>query len=153
VIISWNDETNAPLVFVGEISAIYKGTVNEDTPMAIPKMILLTARNPGLLAAPVNNAPAANINAATRMTFFLPKMSVNLPEPIAPITAPISAAVVIHSCCPELKFQLCLRNGSAPEITPVSNPNNNPPVDAIAAIKIIKALFCLLDLCLIRFNG
>jgi len=42
--------------------------------------------------------------------------------------------VVTHSIVLSLNCQYSFKNGSAPEITPVSKPNNSPPVAAIIAI-------------------
>ena len=77
---------------------MYNGTANDEIPIAIPSTTLLTARNHISGAAPVSIEPRAKISEVTMMTFFLPTMSVILPEPNAPRTAPTNTAVVTNSC-------------------------------------------------------
>src|SRR5215472_12349886 len=49
--------------------------------------------------------------------------------------APTRTALTAISCVVALRAKLCLRNNSAPEMTPVSKPNSNPPMAATDAIK------------------
>ncbi len=81
----------------GEISAIYRGTAKEETPIAMPRKNLARRRIRSSGAMPDQTAPIENTSAAARMTFFRPIKSATLPTDNAPITAPSNPAVVINS--------------------------------------------------------
>ena len=82
---------------VGEISAMYKGTAKEETPIAIPRKKRANTSIIALDEAPDHTAPIEKMIADARITFFRPTISAILPLNIAPITAPTSPAVVIIS--------------------------------------------------------
>ncbi len=70
------------------------------------------------------------------MTFLRPRMSVTRPLRSEPRTAPTSTAVVSASIWPLPSCQRSRRNGSAPEMTPVSNPKSRPPVAATVEMRV-----------------
>ena len=67
------------------------------------------------------------------MIFLRPKISARIPFVAAPITAPIKTELTRKPCNVSGRTQVSLINKSAPEITPVSYPDNKPPKDATIA--------------------
>jgi len=70
VIRSWKSETKRPLILVGEISAMYKGTEKEEIPMASPIKRRAAISTLSLGAHPDQAAPIIKMTAAIKMTFF-----------------------------------------------------------------------------------
>ena len=127
-------ETSVPLTFVGEISAIYKGTAKEETPMATPRKRRANTKFQASAAIPDQTAPTAKITADARITFLRPNRSVSLPQNKAPRMAPNNPADVISSTIPLSIPKSFWKKGIAPDITPVSKPKSRPPVAAIMAM-------------------
>ena len=127
VIASWNKETSAPLIFSGEISDKYKGAQKLIIPIAKPTINLETIKTWIFGAMAQRIEPMKNINAVTKITFFLPKISANLPFKIAPNAAPIKTVETKSPCINSLNCHSPFIYKSAPEITPVSKPDNKPP--------------------------
>ena len=71
--------------------------------------------------------PIKNIKAVTKITFFLPKISANLPFKTAPNAAPIKTVETKSPCINSLSSHSLLIYKRAPEITPVSKPESKPP--------------------------
>jgi hypothetical protein len=81
--------------------------------------------NDGASALP--NAPKKNKIAQNLKAPLRPKTSDSLPPISAPIMAPNSSELTTLASSTPDSFRSALRNGSAPEMTPVSYPNSNPP--------------------------
>jgi len=104
----------------GAISAKYTGTVAAAAPTAIPSTIRagsITA-NDGARAEP--NAPRKKTTAQNRKAPLRPRTSDNLPPIRAPIMAPNSSELTTLASCTSDSPRSAFKNGSAPEITPVS---------------------------------
>lgn len=71
--------------------------------------------------------PIKNITAVMRIIFFLPKTSASRPFKIAPKAAPTRTTDTKSPDIKLFKPQSLFMYKSAPEITPVSKPDNNPP--------------------------
>ena len=132
--INWNIETSLPLNFAGEISAIYKGTAKEDTPIAIPRNKRAKIKFQTSNAIPDQIAPTTKITAEANITFLRPSWSVILPQNRAPKIAPNNPTDVTNSIILLSIPKSFWKNGIAPETTPVSKPKSKPPVAAIIAI-------------------
>jgi len=104
----------------GDISEMYNGVTSDAIPIATPTAILpkISRLTSGAVAVPT--APRAKIIAATMMTFRRPKWSDKSPPRAAPITAPISTALITKPTVKSDKTKSCLMKRIAPEITPVS---------------------------------
>ena len=86
--------------------------------------------NSALFESPEPKAPTKKMTADKSNRRFRPKRSLIGPITTAPITAPIKTAAVIHPSiqAQELTCQLSFSiKSSAPDMTPVSYPNNKPP--------------------------
>ena len=79
-------------------------------------------------------APIVKITAEAKITTLRPNISVIFPQNKAPRIAPTNPAEVTNSTMELSKPKSFWKKGIAPDITPVSNPNNRPPVAAITAI-------------------
>ena len=73
------------------------------------------------------------INAVKINTFFLPILSINTPFISAPKTAPKDTEATKNPRADDEISKLLFIYKSAPDITPVSYPLNNPPKDAQSA--------------------
>ena len=77
------------------------------------------------------NAEIKNRNEAIIRIGFLPNLSLNPPEIKAPIIAPTRAELANQPTCISFNKKYCSTKLKVPEITAVSNPNSNPPSEAI----------------------
>ena len=68
------------------------------------------------------------------LAFLRPMRSVNLPQHSAPRIAPSKPEEVTTSTILSSMPKSFWKKGIAPEITPVSKPNNSPPMAATIAI-------------------
>ena len=74
------------------------------------------------------------MTADTNITFLRPSVSVIFPQKSAPKIAPHNPEAVIISIILLSIPKSFWKKGMAPDITPVSNPNNSPPVAATTAM-------------------
>ena len=112
--------TIRPRRCAGAISARYTGTVAAAAPTAIPRTIRAGNMTPNDGASALPNAPKKNKIAQNLKAPLRPKTSDSLPPISAPIMAPNSSALTTLASCTSDRFRSALRNGSAPEMTPVS---------------------------------
>ncbi len=103
-------------------------------PIANPKIIRPAINQLTDVAKPHSIDPKAKMTAVAMMIFLRPYMSANMPLAAAPKTAPTKAELTTQPLVRLSSGQVSLINRSAPEITPVSNPDSSPPREATAAI-------------------
>ena len=84
-------------------------------------------------------APIVNSRSASKITGLRPILSERDPENKEPTAAPISAQdTIISFWKSSMSGNVSTKNSYAPEITPVSYPNRNPPIAAIETSWIMK---------------
>ena|GEM_PF-4369969 len=133
VIMSWFRETRAPRSRAGDISEMYKGTAKEAAPMASPRVPRPTTSSPTPGARLAVRVPRKKTAAAPMMTRRRPKRSVSLPLKAEPRMAPTRTELTTSSWAREPRPKSWRMNSRAPDMTPVSNPNNSPPMAATKA--------------------
>ncbi len=93
-IVNWFIATSLPLIWAGDISAIYTGDTFEAMPMPIPPIILKIINEVNELKAPVPRDVMMKRKAENRRGSFLPYLSVIFPDTAAPIMQPNSALLI-----------------------------------------------------------
>src|SRR5688572_27739376 len=101
-------------------------------PTAKPRIRRDTIRISMLEAKAEPREPRINNSAAAIRLYLRPSRKESQPLASAPNAAPSIMMLTTHSCWRLLSTKCSVIKGSAPEITPISRPNNSP---AIAAAK------------------
>src|SRR6218665_1579193 len=133
---------NRPLIFAGEISAIYMGLITEEPPMAIPpinRAIESDQKSHPSKQPPASENPAAETIKKTPKTIRQlrrPARSAGfelIKEPrMVPTKADDTTNPMDHSESPKSS----LTEAVVPAMTAVSKPNSKPPNDETAAALI-----------------
>jgi hypothetical protein len=83
--------------------------------------------------------------AVTIMTFLRPNRSARLPAKKAPPAHPRSMEATLKPDAASEEWKATLRAPTVPLMTPLSNPKRNPPMAAMALIRMINPVFDLSD--------
>lgn len=96
-------------------------------PMPAPTMIRPASSRYLSPAIPMQRAPTVNTTLAPMITGLLPKRSFRKPPIGAKRAAAATVTLTMYSCQTRESWNSFRRRIIAPEITPVSYPNRNPP--------------------------
>lgn len=96
-------------------------------PMPAPTMIRPARSRYLSPAIPIQRAPTVNTTLAPMITGLLPKRSFRKPPIGAKRAAAATVTLTMYSCQTSESWNSFRRRIIAPEITPVSYPNRNPP--------------------------
>src|SRR5690242_6529846 len=125
--VSWLTETMRPLMLAGDISAMYMGDSIDAMPTPRPPMMRKNTNQNSWCERPTPIAEMPNRKADNISPGFLPYRSEIDPAIRHPAIQPryrlLTAKPLPHS----LRWKYGVMNGSAPEITEISKPNNSPP--------------------------
>ena len=129
------------------IYSMYAGVKADADPTANPRIIRATTIDTKPAAVIDNPEPIKNKIEANNKRRLRPNLSDNEPIDSAPIDEPISTDDVMKPVCSTFRLKSLSINDDAPEIIPVSNPNNNPPNAPKTNIKtILKCRVCIKSL-------
>ena len=123
----WFTATIRPRMCAGVISAIYIGVVIDAMPMPTPPRNRNRMNIWMSFGIAVPMAEARNIAAARNIAGFRPNRSESGPTISTPAAQPISTQPEAHPFIRSLNPNRAVNGSMAPEITPVSYPNNSPP--------------------------
>src|ERR1700691_5048318 len=106
---------------------MYIGTSTKDPPLPTPPINRKKSSDQRFHAKAHPTAEITYNNAITRKLSRLPYFCPGRPDVVAPSTVPISAIVTVKPSSHGVRRYVRVRASVVPEITAVSNPNNNPP--------------------------
>jgi hypothetical protein len=112
--------TMRPRRCTGAISARNIGTIADAAPTASPRMMRAPTMISNVGAAAAPTPPKKNSREHTMSAFLRPRLSAIFPPRSAPKIAPNSNELTTVASWTVLSCRSSTRNGSAPEITPVS---------------------------------
>src|SRR3974390_732449 len=114
---------------------MYIGPSTEDPPMANPQITRKAINHPQFHATAHPIEETRYRTANTRRLSRLPYLSPGIPAVIAPMIVPNNALETVSPSVAGVKWNSSVNASVVPEITTVSNPNNNPPNAATTVLR------------------
>src|SRR5438046_8605513 len=120
VIANWYKATSLPLLYDGDNSEIYRGDNIDATPMPRPPInrYITKSINPIVNAHPIADTPKKRADKTS--IFFLPYLSLRIPETETPRMQPTNAELTYHPVPAASNWNCEVTNLMVPEITAVS---------------------------------
>src|SRR6185369_17140818 len=133
---SWYKVPRRPRSLGGDTSDTYIGEIRDAAPTASPPKKRAATKLVKVEARPVAADVAANVTDTASSTFLRPYRSPSRPANADPSTHPNRRQLNAQPRLNSVNLKCSSRNGPAPVMMAISNPNKSPPSAAVAARKM-----------------